>query len=403
MKDVLTMVLAGGQVDSMGVLTAHRSMAAVPVGGLFRVVDFLLTNLSESGARRVGILSQYRPSSLMDHVGIGRPWDYNGRTRELAFLPPFQGTGALDWYRGTADAVYQNLHYIERYAPSEVMVLSGDHVYRMDYGPIIEGHRRRNADLTMVFKRMDCGRPSRYGVGVLGDDNRVTDYQEKPDDPKSDLASLTIYVFRTGALLARLAENATTGRTFHLYDEVIPRMVAEDRVFGHVFEGGWEYVRPLAAWHDLHMRLLEPDGVSVPMDHVRTQLEEQGLGDAQAAFFAPSADVKRSRIAPGCHVAGRVRSSVLFGRVTVEKGARVEDSVLLNGTVVRKGARVSRAVVDKRGTIGEDARLEGGDELVSMGKFARLGAGVRVNQGAVVASRADVPDGTTIDRGGTSP
>lgn len=394
------MVLAGGQVDSMGVLTGHRSMAAVPFGGIFRVIDFCLTNLSESGARRVGILSQYRPSSLMDHVGIGRPWDYNGRTRELSFLPPFQGTGALDWYRGTADAIHQNLHYIERHAPRDVLVLSGDHVYRMDYRPLVEGHRRRKADLTMVFKQMDCGRPSRFGVGVLGDDDRVTDYWEKPDDPSSDWASLTIYCFRTEALVARLRENVETGTTFQLYDEVIPRMVAEDRVFGHRFEGGWEYVRPLSAWYDLHMRMLDEGGMAVPMDRVRTHLEGQDLGDAPPAEFTRTAHVRRSRIAPGCRVSGQVDSSVLFGRVTVEEGAQVTQSVLLNGTHVKRGARVVRSVADKACVIGEEAHLEGGDRLVTLGKYARVDDGIHLSEGAVLAPSADAFHGSSGDGGG---
>ncbi|NOZ01736.1 MAG: glucose-1-phosphate adenylyltransferase, partial [Deltaproteobacteria bacterium] len=386
-------------VDSMGVLTGHRSMAAVPFGGMSRVIDFVLTNLSESGVERVGILSQYRPSSLMKHVGIGRHWDYNGRTRELSFLPPFQGTGELDWYRGTADAVQQNLHFIEKHAARDVMILSGDHVYRMDYGPLVDYHRKKNADLTMVFKHMDCGRPSRFGVGVLGDDGRVTGYSEKPEVPESDLASLTIYVFRTEALKARLLENAKIGATFQLYDEVIPRMVAEDRVYGYVFDGGWEYVRPLRAWYDLHLRMVKEGGIGVPMDHVRTNLEDQGLGDAPPAAFTVTADVHGSRVTPGCRVAGKVRSSVLFGWVTVEEGAEVRDSVILNGTHIGKGARVVRSVVDKQCVIGDGACLEGGYDLVALGKYARIEGGRRLGAGDVVAPVSDPPDGTMHDRG----
>ncbi|HOI11391.1 MAG TPA: sugar phosphate nucleotidyltransferase, partial [Myxococcota bacterium] len=211
MNDVLAMVLAGGRVDAMGVLTARRSMAAVPFGGFYRVIDFVLSNLSESQVEPVGILSQYRPYSLMDHVGIGRPWDYNGRSRELMFLPPFEATGERDWYRGTADAVYQNLHVLERYRRRDALVLSGDHVYRMDYRPVLDFHHRTGADVTMVFKRMDVGRPARFGVGVLGEGGRVLDYLEKPADPPSDLASMTIYVFRADVLAEAVRRNAATG------------------------------------------------------------------------------------------------------------------------------------------------------------------------------------------------
>lgn len=384
MKDVIAMVLAGGRVDSMGVLTAHRSQAAVPVGGMFRIIDFPLTNLSESGVEKVGILSQFKPQSLMDHVGIGRPWDYNGRTRELSFLPPYEGTSAHDWYRGTADAVFQNLHYIARHRPRDVLVLAGDHVYRMDYRPLIAFHRRKKADLTMVFKRMDPGRPSRFGVGVLAQDGRLINYEEKPRDPPSDLVSLTIYVFRAEVLIRRVQENALTGRTFHLYDEVIPRMVGEDRVFGYVFDGPWEYCRPLEAWYDLHMRLVSKPSRCVPMDRVRTNLENQGICEAPPALFELGSRVKCSLVAPGCVVRGTVENSVLFPFVSVEEEAVVRDCVLLHGCVVRRKAKVVHAVLDKHVEVGEGAEVVGERGIVALPK------GYRVEPFCAVTSEACV-------------
>lgn len=403
MKDVLALVLAGGRADAMGVLTSRRSMAAVPFGGLYRVIDFPLTNLAESGIGRVGILSQYRPASLMDHVGIGRPWDFNGRDRELTFLPPFEGLKELDWYRGTADAVLQNLHILRRHLPRDVLVVSGDHVYRMDYGPLLARHRRTKADVTMVFKHMDCGHPSRFGVGVMGEGGRVTKYVEKPADPPSDLASMTIYLFRTEVLIEAVKDNSQSGRTFQLYDEVIPSLVEGSRVFGHVHRGGWEYLRPLSAWHDAHMRLLSRRGIGVPMDHVRTNVESGGYGDAPPARFEASADVSRSIIAPGCSVAGRVRHSVLSPWVTVEEGAVVEDSVILNRTVVRSGCRVIRSVVDKDAEIGEGALLCGDDALVSVGKGVRIEGGCILKAGAEVGPWEAIPMGAVIGAKGGTP
>lgn len=396
MIDTLAMVLAGGRVDAVGVLTARRSMAAVPFGGMYRVIDFVLTNLSASRVEHVGILSQYRPASLMEHVGIGRSWDFNGRTRELSFLPPYQGTRDVDWYRGTADAVFQNLHIIERARPRDVLVVSGDHAYRMDYRPLLDFHRRARADLTMVFKRMDCGSPSRFGVGVLGDGRRVVRYLEKPADPPSDLASLTIYVFRTEVLVARLKENAATGQTFHLYDEVIPRMVAQDRVFGFVFKGAWEYLRPISGYHAAHMRLLSPRGGAVPLEGVLTNLDAQGVADAPSASFSGKGSARRSLVAPGCHLAGRVRNSVLFPWVQVEEGAVVEDSVILHETVIRRGARVVRAVVDKQVVVGEGAFVGGGEEIAAVGKLAHIAGGARVAPGAAVNPGTEVPSGATV-------
>jgi glucose-1-phosphate adenylyltransferase len=377
------------------VLTARRSMAAVPFGGLYRVVDFVLTNLATSRIERVGILSQYRPASLMDHVGIGRPWDYNGRTRELSFLPPYQGTADVDWYRGTADAVYQNLHALRRARPRDVLIASGDHAYRMHYGPLIDAHRRSRSDLTMVFRSMDVGRPARFGVGVLGEGRRVAHYLEKPADPPSDLASLTIYVFRTEALVARIEENARTGRTFQLYDEVIPAMVAEDRVSGYLMRGPWEYLRPLSGYHEAHMRLVAGrQGVST--DGVLTNLEAQGVADAAPLRFEGEGRARRTLAAPGCVVAGRVERSVLFPRVRVEPDAQVRESVVLHGVTAGRGCRVSRAVVDKDASIGEGAVIEGGADLVSVGRAARIGTGARIGAGTVVQPGAVVPDGAIL-------
>jgi len=368
---------------------------------MYRVIDFALTNLSASGVPDVGILSQYRPASLMEHVGIGRDWDYNGRTRELMFLPPFQGTKDVDWYKGTADAVCQNLHVIERYKPRDVLVLAADHVYRMDYAPIVDFHRRRGADATVVFKRMDCGRPSRFGVGVLNAHQRVVEYHEKPADPPSDLASLTIYVFRTEALVARLKENADTGRTFHIYDEVLPGMVAEGRVAGWVHEGPWEYLRPLPAYFDAHMRLLRDAEARSVLQGMLTNIEHQGIGEAAPAVFADDGDARRSLVSPGARIAGRVVDGVLFPFVHVDADASVSESVLLHGVKVGRGATLSRAVVDKDVAIGEGATLEGGDRLVAVGKSARIGRGARLLPGAVVGVGEVVPDGAVIGGEGT--
>jgi glucose-1-phosphate adenylyltransferase len=236
----------------------------------------------------------------------------------------------------------------------------------------------------MVFKPMDCGRPSRFGIGVIEAGGRVVRYEEKPRDPPSDLASLTIYLFRYEVLAARLRENAATGTTFHLYDEVIPRMVREDRVMGFVFDGGWEYLRPLDAWYDTHMRMLSPEGFRVPMDRVVTNPEGQGLGDASPAFFAPGAEVLASLVPPGCRIHGTVRRSVLFPGVVVEPGAIVEDSVLVNDVRVGSGTVVSRAVVDKGCVLGSCAVVGGHGGVTALGKEARVVPGGRIAAGSEV-------------------
>ena len=383
MKDIMALMLVGGQVKELGVLLRRRSKAALPFGGIYRVVDFTLTNLSRSDVPVVGLLSQYRPSSLMDHVGVGRSWDYNQRTRELLFLPPNQGRASSDWYKGTADAVFQNLGVLERFSPQDVLVLSGDHVYTMDYRPLIEFHRAVDADLTMVFKPMDVGRPSRFGIGVLNQAGRVVDYQEKPENPKSNLASLTIYVFRYPVLARRVRENAATGRTFHLYDEVIPRMIAEgDRVFGYVFDGPWKYLRTFQAYHKEHMLLAR--GVSQLMIHdagVITNLEVQGVGDAAPALVRGK--VVNTLLSPGVLCEGDVDNSVLSPWVQVHKGATVQNSVLMAGVVVEGGARVNNAIVDKGVHIGRDAVVDGGEGLAVLGRMSKVSPGRHLGPGQV--------------------
>jgi len=384
------MVLAGGRTDALGVLTAKRPQAALPFGGMFRVIDFVLTNLSESGVEKVGILSQYKPLSLMDHVGIGRPWDYNGRTRELSFLPPYQGSKEIDWYKGTADAVYQNLHFIERHKPKDVLVLSGDHAYRMDYRPLIAMHREKRADLTMVFKPMQVSSPCRFGIGVIGKNGKVLRYFEKPEVPESNLVSLTIYCFRREVLEEQVKENARTGKSFHIYDEIVPRLVEDGRVYGFIFRRGWEYLRPVSAYYDAHMRLVNCRGDRVSMERVRTNLEEEGLAEAPPAYFGWCGAATKSFVAPGSTVIGRAHKSVIFPYVRVEEDAFVRESVVFHRCQVGRGARVRRAILDKDCVIGKGAVLDGEDGIIVLGK------GVKVLDGVILKGPREVAPGEVV-------
>ena len=383
MKNIMALMLVGGQVKEMGVLLRHRSKAALPFGGMYRVVDFTLTNLSRSNIPSVGLLSQYRPSSLVDHVGVGRPWDYNQRSRELMFLPPNQGRTTSDWYKGTADAIFQNLAALDQVSPQHVLVLSGDHVYNMDYRPLIEYHISRHADLTMVFKPMDVGRPSRFGIGRLSADNRVTDYWEKPADPQSNLASLTIYVFRYNTLVRRILENARLGRTFQLYDEVIPRMIKQgDKVFGYIFDGAWKYLRTLQEYHSEHILLAQGRScLAINEAGVITNLDVQGVGDAAPAYVLK--DCTQTLLSPGVMCMGRVYSSVLSPWVVVREGAKVENSVLMAGTIVEKGAIVRNAVLDKDVKIGQNAVVDGGTGLAVLGRQCVVLDGHKLGPGQV--------------------
>ena len=382
MKDIVGLVLAGGLVKEMGVLVKRRSKAALPFGGMYRIIDFPLTNLSRSNIQVVGVLSQYRPRSLMDHVGVGRPWDYNQRTRELIFLPPQQGIGPSDWYKGTADAVYQNIPFLERYVPRHVLIISGDHVYLMDYRRVLEFHLRRDADLTIVFKPLDIKGKSRFGIGVLDADGRVIDYEEKPEHPKSNLASLTIYLWKYEVLIEEVRRNAKEGRTYQLYDEVIPRMVEEGRrVFGYVFNGAWKYLRNVNEYLEEHIALAR-DSSDLELNDagVITNLEVLGVGDAPPSMI--QGDVKDSIISPGCWVSGTVKNSVLGPWVRVHEGAVIQDSVIMGNAVISEGAIINRAVLDKGVTVGPEAKVIGAQQAPAVvGWRVRVAQGVELGPG----------------------
>ena len=413
MKDVLAMVLAGGRVQELSVMTRERPKSAVPFGGQYLVIDFVMSNLMRSGVARVGILSQYRPSELIEHIGAGEPWDLWGRTRGAKILPPYQGTGGSDWYRGTADAVYQNLAFVERAGCEHVLVLSGDHVYAMDYGPLYEVHRAREADLTAVFQRIPGLRngPARYGVAETNDAGRITGYEEKPDRARSDLASLTIFLFRREALVRHVKRNAARGKTFQLYDEVLPAMVAEGRTYCHEFDGYWAYTRTIDDYYAANMDFVaDPPPIPFGDLPVRTNEEFVGLGVAPPAEIGPAAVVRRSRLAAGTRVCGRVEGSILSPGVSVAPGAVVRDSVLLAGCVVEEGARLERVVADTRVVLGRGSTVGGaGDappnvsraDILTCGATL-LGPGVRVPEDAeigrncIIGRRARLTEGQVI-------
>ncbi len=421
-KTPMAMVLAGGTVDELSVLTQFRPKSAVPFGGMYRVIDFALTNLVRSGIGEVFILSQYRPYALMEHVMAGEPWGLYGHGRAMRFLPPYQAAGVQDWYRGTADALYQNLDVIEQAESDDVLVLSGDHIYSMDYRPLIAAHRAKNADLTAVFKRMPqpAHKRSPFGLADVAPDGRVLGYAEKPEDPHSDLASLTIYLFKREALVRQLRANALTGHTFQLYDEVLPAMVAEGRVYAHVLDGYWGYARTLDSYYQATLDVALPGGpVDLAAWRVMTNEESQGLGTAPGALIGPEAEIVDATLAPGARVDGIVIRSVVGPGVTVERGAVVRSSVLFRNVHVASGAVLERVLADRASSFAAGCRVGRAYEpdnppppngrwpkslscgLTVVGLDAQVGAGVVVGRNAVVAPQVAVPPGTEIADGAT--
>lgn len=416
MSHTIAFVLAGGRVDEMGALTAQRPKAAVPFGGTYRTIDFALSNLASSGIEQVGILSQYRPYSLMDHIGVGEPWGFVGRYRACEILSPYQGANEFDWYRGTADALYQNLHFIKRYAPKRVMVVSGDHVYRMDYGAMMKAHEASGADVTAAFHRVAPDQCSRFGIGTLDDAGRLVRYEEKPRQADSNLASLTIFLFEAAPLVRWLEENQASGRTFQIYDEILPRAVAEGRACGYVFDDYWSYTRTVDAWYQANFECVRPGGILARRPTgVLTNQENQELSFLPPARIDPRAQVSDSVVSAGCVIEGSLSGSILGPNVHIHPGAQVRGSILLHDVVVEPGAILDGVVADKGVHVGRDATVgltgpltansQIGEALSSgvnvFGKSARIPAGLKVQKNVMIAPGIDAIDADLLVSGCT--
>ena len=360
----LAMILAGGRVDELNVLTYYRPKSAVPFGGFARVIDFPLSNLMRSGLERVAILSQYRSFSLINHIGSGAAWDMIGRYRGVFILPPYIGYGQSHWYRGPADAVYQNLDFIHYHSPENLLILSGDHVYRMDYRAILDYHREKDADLTVAFLKVPLAEAHRFGVADLDDEDGdlgglVLRYHEKPAHPEFSWASLTVYCFRPEQLYKVLEENQREDQSFEFGRDIIPRFLQRGlRVFGYKFDGYWGYTRTIDEYWRTSMDLLGPKP-PIPLEEwgLRTNLEHRGIRDCQPLQVGNEAVIDDSLVYNGCRVEGRVERSILFPGVQVRKGAVVRDSVLFFNDVVEEGAVLDKVVSDVNTTFGRGCRF----------------------------------------------
>ncbi|MFA6033173.1 MAG: sugar phosphate nucleotidyltransferase [Myxococcota bacterium] len=394
-KQIVGMVLAGGRVDELSVLTAKRPKSALPVWGMYRIIDFALSNMMHAGIDVVGVLSQYRPYSLITHLKGGEPWDFVGRARTLRVLSPFLGAHDSDWYKGTADSLYQNMGFFLRFDPELVLVASGDHIYSMDYRPMIRQHLATGAELTIALKKVPLERAHQYGTAALDPSGQVLDYREKSMQPAGDLASLTIYVFNTRTLVDRLLENAAEGMSHQLYSEIIPRMVKEgSKVFGHVFDGYWQYARTIDSYYDANMDVVGRDPPDVDRWQVRTNSEPDGMGDLPPVLFGAGAVSQSSYVCPSAKVFGVVERSVLSPEVTVERGAVVRDSVIMHGCRVCDGAVVDRVIMDKYVTVGAGAVVGCGEKVPNLVYPTTLSSGV-----TVVGRAVSLPPGISVGRG----
>jgi glucose-1-phosphate adenylyltransferase len=359
----LAMILAGSRVDELNVLTYYRPKSAVPFGGFARVIDFPLSNLLHSGIEQVAILSQYRSYSLINHIGTGAAWDMIGRNRGVSILPPFKDNNDnreyADWYRGSADAVYKNLDFVKYHDPKEILILSGDHIYKMDYQDMIAYHHQKDADLTIAFVQVDRAKAHRFGVAAIDSEDgaqggRVENYWEKPENPEADWASLTVLVFKPEVLYQVLEENQKSN-SFEFGRDIIPQLMAEGKkVYGYKYKGYWGYTGTLEEYWQANMDLLG-DTPHIDMESwgLRTNMEHRGIRDAQPALILDGATIQNSLVYNGCVVEGTVKNSILFPGVKIGKGAVVENSVLFFNNHVGANCRFNKVVSDVNSVFGE--------------------------------------------------
>jgi glucose-1-phosphate adenylyltransferase len=314
-----------------------------------------------SGLTQVGVLTQYKPLSLMRHISRGEAWDFTGRTRGVKILPPSTGFKDSDWYKGTADAVRQNLNYITSHPSKEVLILSGDHIYRLDFHRMIQFHRRKKADITIGMMKVDMSEIHQFGTGILDHEERIIEWEEKPEVPRTDLASMGIYVFDTEYLLALLAENK---EEIDFGMHLIPKAIARDNVFAFPFQGYWRDVGTVQAYWEANMDVLREDsGISPEKWGIRPNIDADQLPfDRCPARFAKGCEVKKSLISADCVIEGTVINSVLSPGVIVKPGAVVRDSIIFHDGVIEANAKIDLAILDKRVNIGKGAVIGNGDQ-----------------------------------------
>ena len=381
-KECIAMLLAGGQGSRLGALTSKIAKPAVSFGGKFRIIDFALSNCTNSGIDTVGVLTQYRPYLLHSYIGSGEAWDLDSRDGGVSILPPFATQEGGAWYAGTADAITQNLDYIKMYDPDYVLILSGDHLYRMDYRKMLQCHIDHKADLTVSVMPVAWEEASRFGILTTDDDDRITKFTEKPDKPDSNLASMGIYIFSTKVLVDALEADAVDQRSSHDFGkDIIPTLLDQGkRLYTYEFRGIWKDAGAIASFHETSMDLLG--------EHPEFDLYDKdfpvmsNITTRPPHYIGPDAKIDDALISNGCKIYGTVRHSIISTDACVGERAVVEDSVLLPGAKVRAGAHVRRAILGENAVVEEgvklgsvdttkDTAVVGNDVVIGKGEGAR--------------------------------
>ncbi len=402
-KEMIAMLLAGGQGSRLGVLTQKVAKPAVSFGGKYRIIDFPLSNCINSGVDTVGVLTQYQPLRLNAHIGIGIPWDLDRNVGGVTVLPPYERSKGSDWYTGTANAIYQNLEYMEAYNPEYVLILSGDHIYKMDYEVMLEYHKANNADVTIAAMQVPMEEASRFGIVITDDNNRITEFEEKPANPRSNLASMGIYIFSWKVLKEALIKlSDEPGCDFGKH--IIPYChTAGKRIFAYEYNGYWKDVGTLGSYWEANMELIDiiPE-FNLYEEYWKIYTKSDII---PPQFISDQSRIERSIIGEGTEVYGEVINSVIGAGVTIGEGAVIRDSIIMKGTTIGAGTVVDKAIVAEDVTIGENAEIGVGEyaeskydkkvyqfDLVTIGERSVIPGNVKVGRNTAISGVTSAED-----------
>ena len=391
-KEIVAMLLAGGQGSRLYALTQNLAKPAVPFGGKYRIIDFPLSNCVNSGIDTVGILTQYQPVVLNEYIGNGQPWDLDRLYGGVHVLPPYQKATGSDWFKGTANAIYQHISFIDRYDPEYVIILSGDQICKQDYSEFLAFHKEKGADFSVAVMEVPWEDASRFGLMVTDENCRITEFQEKPKNPKSNLASMGNYIFKWDVLRQYLIEDENDPNSDNDFGKnIIPNLLKDGKkMYAHRFDGYWKDVGTIPSLWEANMEVLDPENSGIDLFDNNWKVYSRNSG-MTAHKIAANAVVENAMITDGCRVDGTVKHSILFAGVKVAPGAVVEDAVVMGGAVIKAGAQVKHCIVGENAVIGENAIVGAMPEGEKKG-VATIGPGVTVGANAKVSHDAMVKE-----------
>ena len=399
-KEIVAMLLAGGQGSRLYALTQNLAKPAVPFGGKYRIIDFPLSNCVNSGIDTVGILTQYQPVVLNEYIGNGQPWDLDRLYGGVHVLPPYQKATGSDWFKGTANAIYQHISFIDRYDPEYVIILSGDQICKQDYRQFLDFHKEKNADFSVAVMEVPWEEASRFGLMVTDENAQITEFQEKPKNPKSNLASMGNYIFKWSILRKYLIEDELDPNSDNDFGKnIIPNLLKDGcKMFAHRFDGYWKDVGTIPSLWEANMEVLDPEHSGIDLFDANWKIYSRNSG-MTAHKISDSAIVENSMITDGCRVDGTVKHSILFAGVKVEAGAVVEDAVVMGNAVIKAGAQVKHCIVAENAVVGENAivgAMPEGDVkgVATIGPDVVVGANAKVGPNAMV--KENVKEGEEV-------